>query len=164
MAIAILRGREQLADVTAALAGLGIGPGELSLIGASQREEPIIGQPPRPGDGAAYLADIGEVAVPGLGSLIASGPLLATLAGAVVDDPRPTFSGLSRRLIACGVDESQARRHEGLVRGGGILVCAHVAGQDLAERAVAAMTRHGAVDPVVCRDDPHLPDMSATDA
>ena len=48
---------------------------------------------------------------------------------------------------------AQARRYEGLVRNGGILVCVHVDDPAQARRAVEAMGVHGAMDPVICRDD-----------
>jgi hypothetical protein len=153
MALAIVRNDRVLVDVVSALASMGIGRSQLSLIGAATAPDPGIGPAAKPGEGLAHLADIGEVAVPGLGALIASGPLFATLAGAVVDDPRPTFAGLSLRLIACGVDEVQARRLEGMVRAGGILICAHLPHPALAQAAVDAMTSQGAVEPLICRDD-----------
>ena len=69
-----------------------------------------------------WLVGIGALAIPGLGPFIAAGPIMAALAGAGVGG---TIGGITGALIGMGIPEYEAKRYEGLVKEGGILLSIH---------------------------------------
>ena len=68
------------------------------------------------------LAGIGALAIPGIGPLIAAGPIVAALAGLGVGG---TVGGLTGALIGLGMPEFEAKRYEGRMSKGGILLSVH---------------------------------------
>lgn len=78
------------------------------------------------------LAGIGALAIPGLGPFIAAGPLVAALSGAAVG---AAAGGLTGALIGMGIPELEAKRYEGKVKGGNLLVAVHT--EDAAEQKTA---------------------------
>ena len=68
------------------------------------------------------LAGIGALAIPGVGPLIAAGPIMAILAGAGAGGVVGTLVGA---LIGMGIPEYEAKRYEGRVKHGGILISVH---------------------------------------
>src|SRR5258706_11565847 len=68
------------------------------------------------------LAGIGTLAIPGVGPFIAAGPIMATLAGAGAG---AAAGGLIRALVGMGIPEDEAKRYEGRVEDGGILLSGH---------------------------------------
>lgn len=78
------------------------------------------------------LAGIGALAIPGLGPFIAAGPLVAALSGAAVG---AAAGGLTGALVGMGIPEIEAKRYEGKVRGGNILIAVHT--EDAERRKVA---------------------------
>lgn len=78
------------------------------------------------------LAGIGTLAVPGLGILVAAGPLLATLSGIGIG---ASVGGLAGGLIGLGIPEYEAKRYEGHLEQGGILVSVHCKDETDIERA-----------------------------
>ena len=68
------------------------------------------------------LAGIGALAIPGVGPLIAAGPIVATLAGVGVGGAVGGFTGA---LIGMGIPEYEAKRYEGRLQKGGILLSVH---------------------------------------
>jgi hypothetical protein len=68
------------------------------------------------------LAGIGALAIPGVGPLIAAGPIVAALAGLGVGG---TVGGLTGALIGLGMPEFEAKRYEGRMNKGGILLSVH---------------------------------------
>ncbi len=68
------------------------------------------------------LAGIGALAIPGVGPLIAAGPIVATLAGAGAGG---AVGGLLGALVGMGIPEYEAKRFEGAVKNGGTLVSVH---------------------------------------
>ena len=68
------------------------------------------------------LAGIGALAIPGLGPFIAAGPLMAALGGAAIG---AGVGGLTGALIGMGIPEIEAKKYEGKVRGGNILIAVH---------------------------------------
>ena len=74
------------------------------------------------GGGLGWLAGIGALAIPGLGPFIAAGPIMAALAGAGVGG---AVGGLTGALIGMGIPEYEAKRYEGRVKDGGILLSVH---------------------------------------
>jgi hypothetical protein len=90
-----------------------------------------------------WLAGIGTLAIPGIGPFIAAGPIVATLAGAGAGG---MIGGLAGALIGMGVPEYEAKRYEGMVKEGGILLSAHVDDSDWRDKAKDVLTRCGARD------------------
>jgi hypothetical protein len=68
------------------------------------------------------LAGIGALAIPGVGPFIAAGPIMATLAGLGVGG---AVGGLAGSLIGAGIPEYEAKRYEGRLQKGGILLSVH---------------------------------------
>lgn len=75
------------------------------------------------GGALGWLAGIGALAIPGLGPLIAAGPILAALSGAAVGG---TVGGMTGALIGMGIPEYEAQQYEARLRQGNILMCVHV--------------------------------------
>jgi len=74
------------------------------------------------GGGLGLLAGIGAIAIPGVGPFIAAGPIMATLAGLGAG---AAAGGILGALAGLGIPEYEAKRYEGLVRDGGVLISAH---------------------------------------
>jgi hypothetical protein len=89
------------------------------------------------------LAGIGAIAIPGLGPLIAAGPLMAALSGAAVG---ATVGGITGALIGMGIPEIEAKRYENKVQDGNILLAVHVANARGIDRAKEIFKRNGADD------------------
>jgi hypothetical protein len=90
-----------------------------------------------------WLAGIGALAIPGVGPLIAAGPIVAALAGAGVGG---TVGGLTGALVGMGIPEYEAKRYEGRVKGGGILLSVHCDSSDWTKKAKEILERTGAED------------------
>jgi hypothetical protein len=90
-----------------------------------------------------WLAGIGALAIPGLGPLIAAGPIVAALAGAGVGG---AVGGLTGALIGMGIPEYEAKRYEGFVKDGGILLSVHSDDSEWTRKAKSIMERTGARD------------------
>jgi len=90
-----------------------------------------------------WLAGIGAFAIPGLGPFIAAGPLMAALAGAGAGG---AIGGLTGALIGMGIPEYEAKRYEGIVKNGGILLSVHSDNPEWTQRAKAILQRTGAED------------------
>jgi len=69
-----------------------------------------------------WLAGIGSLAIPGVGPLIAAGPIMAALSGAAVG---ATAGGITGALIGLGIPEYEAKRYEGKIKGGSALISVH---------------------------------------
>lgn len=95
------------------------------------------------GGALGWLMGIGALAIPGLGPFIAAGPITAALAGAGVGGAVGVISGA---LIGMGIPEYEAKRYEGQVRNGGILLSVHSDDSDWAKRAKEILKRTGAQD------------------
>jgi hypothetical protein len=89
------------------------------------------------------LAGIGAIAVPGLGALIAAGPIMGALSGAAAG---ATVGGVTGALIGMGIPENEAKAYEGKLRSGSILVGVHVESSDERKNAEQVMERVGAED------------------
>ena len=90
-----------------------------------------------------WLAGIGALAIPGVGPLIAAGPILGLLSGAAVG---AATGGLAGALIGYGIPELEAKRYEGKVKGGNILLSVHADDGDEVSRAKKIFQKHGAED------------------
>jgi hypothetical protein len=89
------------------------------------------------------LAGIGALAIPGVGPLIAAGPIMATLAGAGVGG---AVGGLVGALVGMGIPEYEAKRYEGAVKGGGTLLSVHCDTSQQIDVAKQALKETGAKD------------------
>ena len=89
------------------------------------------------------LTGIGALAIPGLGPFIAAGPLMAALSGAAAG---AAMGGVVGALVGMGIPEMEAKRYEGKVKGGNILLSVHVDGSDARDRAKKIFESNGATD------------------
>ena len=89
------------------------------------------------------LAGVGALASPGLGPFIAAGPIMAALAGLGVGG---AVGGLVGALVGMGVPEYEAKRYEGRVKDGGVLLSVHCATSDEITRAKKTLEDTGAQD------------------
>src|ERR1700689_3753311 len=90
-----------------------------------------------------WLLGVGALAIPGLGPFIAAGPIMAALAGAGVAG---TVGGLTGALIGMGIPEYEAKRYEGRVKDGGILLSVHSDDSTWTKRAKETLEHTGAQD------------------
>jgi hypothetical protein len=95
------------------------------------------------GGALGLLAGIGALAIPGVGPLIAAGPIMAGLAGLGVGG---AVGGLTGALIGMGIPEYEAKRYEGRLQKGGILLSVHCDTSDEITRAKQLMKGSGAED------------------
>jgi hypothetical protein len=89
------------------------------------------------------LAGIGALAIPGVGPLIAAGPIVGALAGLGAGG---AVGGLVGALVGMGLPEYEAKRYEGRVKDGGVLLSVHAATSELIKSAKAILERTGAED------------------
>ena len=83
------------------------------------------------------------MAIPGVGPFIAAGPIMATLAGLGVGG---AVGGLIGALVGLGIPEYEAKRYEGRLKDGGVLLSVHCDTADQITRAKAILTANGVVD------------------
>lgn len=90
-----------------------------------------------------WLSGIGMLAIPGIGPLIAAGPIVSALAGAGAVG---VVGGIVGALAGMGIPEYEAKRYEGRVKHGGILLSVHCDSHDWVKRAEEIFKRTGAED------------------
>ena len=95
------------------------------------------------------LAGIGALAIPGVGPLIAAGPLMATLSGVATG---AAVGGVAGGLIGLGIPEYEAKAYEGKIRGGNILVAVHTDDSESEKRSKQVLETNGAHDIAVTGD------------
>lgn len=95
------------------------------------------------GGALGWLAGIGALAIPGLGPFIAAGPIMAALSGAAAG---AALGGITGALIGMGIPEYEAKRYEGRVKEGGILISVHTEDRNERERAKSIFEAAGAED------------------
>lgn len=74
------------------------------------------------GGALGLLAGIGALAIPGIGPFIAAGPIMAALAGLGAGG---AVGGLIGSLVGMGIPEYEAKRYEGWIKDGGVLLSVH---------------------------------------
>ena len=84
------------------------------------------------GGALGWLVGIGALAIPGVGPFIAAGPIMAALAGLGVG---AAFGGLTGALVGLGIPEYEAKRYEGKIKEGNILISVHSENSDEVTRA-----------------------------
>src|SRR5271168_2857191 len=112
---------------TKAPEGLAVGGGSGAVIGGA----------------LGWLAGIGLLAIPGLGPFIAAGPIMGLLAGAGAGG---AVGGVAGALIGMGIPEYEAKRYEGRVKSGGILLSVHCDSSEWVKRAKTVLEESGAED------------------
>lgn len=95
------------------------------------------------GGALGWLAGIGALAIPGLGPFIAAGPIMAALAGAGVGG---AMGGVVGALVGMGIPEYEAKRYEGRIKSGGILLSVHCDNSEWTRRAKDILKSTGAED------------------
>jgi hypothetical protein len=98
------------------------------------------------GGALGLLVGIGALVIPGLGPLIAAGPILAMVSGAAAG---AAVFGLAGGLIGMGIPEVEAKQYEGKIQEGNILISVHVEDADQRARARKILEHHGATNLVV---------------
>ena len=89
------------------------------------------------GGALGWMAGIGALAIPGVGPLIAAGPIIATLTGAAVGG---SLGGVSGALVGLGIPEYEAQLYENRLRDGHTLLCVTVSDSEEAARARKVLT------------------------
>jgi hypothetical protein len=89
------------------------------------------------------LAGIGVLAIPGVGPFIAAGPIMGALAGLGVGG---AVGGLIGALVGMGIPEYEAKRYEGHIKAGGILLSVHCDTSEEITRAKDLLKHTGAQD------------------
>ena len=95
------------------------------------------------GGTVGLLAGIGALAIPGLGPFIAAGPIMAALAGVGTGG---VVGGIIGALVGMGIPEYEAKRYEGRIREGKILLSVHCDNSDWVKRAKDVLETSGAED------------------
>ncbi|OFZ29837.1 MAG: DUF3341 domain-containing protein [Bdellovibrionales bacterium RIFCSPHIGHO2_01_FULL_40_29] len=90
-----------------------------------------------------WLVGAGALAIPGIGPLVAAGPIVASIAGAGVGG---AVGGVSGALVGMGIPEFEAKRYEGTVKEGGILLSVHCDDNEWTRKAKELLETSGAKD------------------
>src|SRR5512133_3881821 len=89
------------------------------------------------------LAGIGALAIPGVGPFIAAGPIMGALAGLGVGG---AVGGVVGALVGLGIPEFEAKRYEGRIKDGGVLLSVHCGSSEQVTRAKDLLKQTGAED------------------
>jgi hypothetical protein len=89
------------------------------------------------------LVSEGALAIPGLGPFIAAGPIVAALAGIGTGG---VVGGLIGALVGMGIPEYEAKRYEGMIKEGKVLLSVHCDNSDWVKRAKELIESTGGTD------------------
>ena len=95
------------------------------------------------GGALGWLAGIGALAIPGVGPLIAAGPIIGALTGVGVGG---AVGGITGGLIGLGIPEYEAKRYEGRIKEGNILLSVHADDSEWVNKAERILKETGADD------------------
>ena len=95
------------------------------------------------GGALGWIVGIGALAIPGVGPFIAAGPIMAALSGAAIG---AAAGGIAGGLIGLGIPELEAKRYEGKVKAGNLLMSVHTENSEEITRAKEIFTKAGAQD------------------
>jgi len=95
------------------------------------------------GGALGWLAGIGSLAIPGVGPLIAAGPIIAALTGIGAGG---VIGGIAGALIGLGIPEYEAKRYEGRIKRGNILLSVHSDNREWTGKAKQILQDTGAED------------------
>jgi hypothetical protein len=101
------------------------------------------------GGALGWIVGIGALAIPGVGPFIAAGPIMAALSGAAIG---AAAGGIAGGLIGLGIPELEAKRYEGKVKAGNLLLSVHTENAEEITRAKAIFKQAGAEDICVTGD------------
>ena len=90
-----------------------------------------------------WIVGIGALAIPGVGPFIAAGPIMAALSGAAIG---AATGGIAGGLIGLGIPEMEAKRYEGKVKAGNLLISVHTENSEEIARAKDIFAQAGAED------------------
>jgi len=90
-----------------------------------------------------WLAGIGSIAIPGVGPFIAAGPIMGLLAGIGTGGALGAMTGA---LIGLGIPEYEAKRYEGRIKDGGILLSVHCDDSSWVTKAKHVLEQNGGED------------------
>jgi hypothetical protein len=89
------------------------------------------------------LIGVGLIAIPGLGPLVAAGPIIAALTGV---GSGGVVGGIIGALAGLGIPEYEAKRYEGRIKLGGLLLSVHCDDAHWVKRAKEIMEQTGGED------------------
>jgi hypothetical protein len=95
------------------------------------------------GGALGWLVGVGALAIPGVGPFIAAGPIMAALSGVTVG---AAVGGITGALVGMGIPEYEAKRYEGMLRSGNILIAVHTEESKETARVKDVFGELGAVD------------------
>jgi len=95
------------------------------------------------GGALGWLVGIGALAIPGVGPFMAAGPIMAALASAAAGG---AATGIAGGLIGMGIPEYEAKRYEGKIKSGNILISIHTEDGTRRTRAKEIFQNDGAED------------------
>ena len=95
------------------------------------------------GGALGWLVGIGALAIPGLGPFIAAGPIMAALSGAAAG---AALGGIAGALVGLGIPEYEAKRYEGKIKEGNLLISVHTENSTERDRAKRIFEQAGAED------------------
>ena len=90
-----------------------------------------------------WVTGIGSLMIPGIGVFIAAGPIVAALTGAAVG---AAVGGIAGALIGLGIPEIEAKRYEGKINQGNLLISVHTEDSDEVSQAKEIFKAAGAQD------------------
>jgi len=112
------------------------------------------------GGALGWIVGIGALAIPGVGPFIAAGPIMAALSGAAIG---AAAGGITGGLIGLGIPELEAKRYEGKVKAGNILLSVHTENSEEIDQAKDIFKQAGAQDICVTGDAPTPEDSEASE-
>ena len=95
------------------------------------------------GGALGWIAGIGALAIPGVGAFVAAGPIMALLSGAAIG---AAVGGVAGALVGMGIPELEAKRYEGKIAEGNILISVHTESEEQVEQAMQILADAGAQD------------------
>jgi hypothetical protein len=95
------------------------------------------------GGALGWVAGVGALVIPGAGPFIAAGPIMAALSGAAMG---AAAGGIAGALIGMGIPEYEAKRYEGRIKNGNILISVHTEDAEQANHAKDILEHAGAED------------------
>ena len=93
------------------------------------------------GGALGWLVGVGTLAIPGVGTFLAAGPMLTALGGLTVG---AAAGGLGGALAGVGIPAEDTKRYESRLSAGNILLSVHTDDSDEVARAKAIFEREGA--------------------
>lgn len=127
--------KELVATATKAPEGTAVGVGSGAALGGAM----------------GWLVGLGALAIPGIGPVIAAGPIVAALAGVGVGGALGGFAGC---LIGVGISEPEAEKYHGRLLKGETLLAVHCDTADETRRAKELMRNTGGEDVASSHDAP----------